>query len=407
MKKNEKIAIAMFNMIQYYSVEPGLDELIKQGYDIDVYIPDFVPEDMTADSGYLDIYNATYDHIKDKGYNIKRKYNGEEYKVVLTPYYVKNFFDFKTKYNIKYQYGVGCKPNITMKVPDNIDYDANICYTTWEREYLQNYGMAFDVGNTKYYKFKKNPKRNGKPNLLYLPTYGSVSSILNIKAFEQLKDKYNLIIKIHHNTSYLKSEGDKLKGLEDVFDEIYEQDHKLIDLLASADFVITDNSGAIFEALSAEVPVAMFADEVDLSIGEMKAIQHKLVDMGVILSTSDPNKIIELIDKTNKPSQLKKQLDIKKELFPFSNDDLVKRFVEVIDGFVKDKYSQDYFAFHNYFKEQIKQYMKNDKEFYEQLVESANRIKYLEQLLEASNNNKRSFFKRAINKIKRIIKGKK
>ena len=403
---NKKIAIAIFNMIQFYALEPGIIELKKRNYDVDIYIPDFLPDDMDESAGYLDIYCKTYEEVNKMGYKVKRKYKNEKYKIVLSPYYVKNFYDFKCDYNLKYIYGISAKPNITMKLRDNVYFDGIICFSEWEKQIFSTFALTHNIGYLKYYNFKKEKKKvNEKKTLLYLPTYGDTGSLENARVFLKLKKKYKLQIKIHHNSSYLKSESSKLNNLENVFDEIYDQNTKLIDLMAKADFIISDNSGSIFDAIRAEVPIAIFSKKMDLSIGNLKPLQDVLVEQGVILSTDNPNDLDKIINKTLEEGYLKKQQAIKKKLFPYDNSELVDNFIRVIDSYLNNEVSQTYYDFHTYIKEEIITTLNNETKFYKELVDANNYIKQQMKTIEQYESKKLINILRKIkNKIKSMVK---
>ena len=86
------------------------------------------------------------------------------------------------KYRIKYKYSLlTAKPNLVYKPENNICYDAILCYGMYEANFLKVFSNVELIGNLKYLNLKPLTKPStNKPILLYLPTYGDVSSIRNI-----------------------------------------------------------------------------------------------------------------------------------------------------------------------------------------------------------------------------------
>src|SRR5699024_982757 len=114
------------------------------------------------------------------------------------------------------------------------------------------------IGNLKYVDFKRKRKRKtDKLTILYLPTYAEYSSIEIIgPELKKLEKYYNIIIKPHHGTEYLKNEieQNRMKFLRNNFQNIYSSTDSLLDLLNECDVVITDQSGAVFDAICTKKP---------------------------------------------------------------------------------------------------------------------------------------------------------
>ena len=67
--KNKKIAITIQNMVQFYSIKPGIDKLIEQNHIVDIYIPIYKTDQL----GFCNMYDEAYNNIKKyEKYNIKR-----------------------------------------------------------------------------------------------------------------------------------------------------------------------------------------------------------------------------------------------------------------------------------------------------------------------------------------------
>lgn len=348
--KNKNIAVTIQNMVQFYSIIYGIDALIKKGYNVDIFIPM-----QKAEDGYNDMFNNVYNQLKLKGYNIYREYNDKKYKIVLSPYNMDIYYNFKTDYNIKYKYAtVAAKPKITYNLNHNYIYDAILCCSTWETDILKAYAPTFNIGSLKFAKFNKKKKVQSKRKILYLPTFGKYSSLKGtIDSFKKLKNQYTIMTKMHHGTSYLKSEQKDIQKLNDIFDEIYDENTELTKLLEEVDLVISDNSGSIFEAMYAKVPIVIFSKDDDLSINGLIPLQEQLVNKKIILKTNNINELPELIEKTLSDDMIKKQKEYSNYLFPIKNSDLISTFINVIELFMNDNVNLDFYKLHNYIKNSI------------------------------------------------------
>lgn len=93
------------------------------------------------------------------------------------------------------------------------------------------------------------PLLPGRKTVLYAPTWGDLCSLdLYAEAVAGLQDSCNLVVKLHHNTYLL--EAGRLNAVRRILPMVMRAQgcdlHALIDL---ADLVISDYSGAIFDAV--------------------------------------------------------------------------------------------------------------------------------------------------------------
>lgn len=343
-----KIAIVIINYIQFVNIKPGIDELISRGHKIDIYCP----KDNKENEGYSNLFEDNVKILKKMGYNVYREVDkAQKYKILLEPY---PFMNIKAKYKIKYRYGtLSAKPNIVYGNPQNyIFYDAILCGGTYDANYLSNYSKTYLTGNMKYINFtKKVKKKSNKKILLYLPTYGTCSSLDFIGEYlNNLRKDYYVIAKLHHGTIFLKKEKSRKSKLENSVDELYDLHKDLSELLSIADVVLSDNSGAIFEAMYKEVPVAIFSNDVNQNKwGEFNTTQYELCKKGIIPYTDSLKEIPEIIEKALSPSIFKKQIEWNREnLYHPKNP--IKDFISIIEMYLNDRIDQRYFEFHKEFR---------------------------------------------------------
>jgi len=187
-------------------------------------------------------------------------------------------------------------------------FDLILSYGEYSQKFLSFYGTSTIVGNPKFddwfsdnidagelNKIKRalNPV---KKTILYVPTHGYLSSLgIMINAINSLSSDYNIILKVHHNTHlyeqetltpYKENPRIIIKGDED----------DILPLLKVADFVVSDNSGAIFDATLADKPIILVDFLDDNFFEEFKENLFYLFEgrhMGVVTGKNSIEQIIK------------------------------------------------------------------------------------------------------------------
>ncbi len=92
--------------------------------------------------------------------------------------------------------------------------------------------------------------------ILYAPTWGELSSHDRFAdAVAALAGEFNVLIKMHHiSVRFDHGRGDPLRRK---FTHFLGAEHDLVELLAVTDVLLSDFSGAIFDAIQAQVPVIL------------------------------------------------------------------------------------------------------------------------------------------------------
>lgn len=148
--------------------------------------------------------------------------------------------------------------------------DLALCMGPYSVDRISAVCPAISVGNLSFdaYVARKNSLKNScieslppflieKKTILYAPTWGDLSSIdIYADAVAALQGAYNVVVKLHHNTYLLeKSRLQTIVTCLPVALNAKNCDlHALIDL---ADLVISDYSGAIFDALLHDKPIVL------------------------------------------------------------------------------------------------------------------------------------------------------
>ena len=362
-KKKDKIAVVIYNYVQYLSIMPGIKGLIKKGYDIDFYCGE-----VKDDSGFNNLFSDVSKVIKKDGFKVYKKVQKENYKIVLDPYI--GLYDIDAKYKIRYRYGPICaKPNKVLKAEQMLRYDCIICSGPYEARMLNAFAHTEIVADLKFMDFKKKKVMGNskKKVLLYLPTYGEESSIdLALDELEKLKKDYFIIAKTHHGTSFLKNEGERSNKLNKVVDKCYDLHTELKGLLEISDVVLSDNSASIFEAMLNNIPVAIFTNDINQNkLGEVNTVQYDLYKEKILPYTNDAKKIGKVLKEALSKEYIDRQKKWSKENFSYSKDP-IKDFVSLIDKYYNDEIDmQDY-----YFRRSILEYIKEKDKYIDHMWEA-------------------------------------
>lgn len=226
---------------------------------------------------------------------------------------------------------------------------ADLClvYGSYTEKKISAYSPSKAVGNPRlqlWYdeEFHLNAKSKYSHNIesdlltvMYMPTWGELSSIDEyIDSVLALSKNYNLLIKLHHNTDLL--EDGRLEKIETDRIHFFGANDDALELLSISDIVISDYSGAIFDAIHCRKPVVL------LDKDEKEILEEAKIDVHSI----EFNRRNELGYRVNKPSELidgiryveknynniiSDKEGIKSELYEYSEES-VEKCIEAIDS---------------------------------------------------------------------------
>lgn len=338
--QNNNVAVVCDDLTEFFVIQPIIDRLIKQKIPVDIIIP--------YDSGYNGLAEHTIKKIKEYGYSpINDSPKNKTYKVLLTPYpslEVVKRTDFI--YQIQFPYGVASsKPTPTFLPPTRLDYNAILSFNTHEKDLLEAYGAkCYPVPYWRYHNIKRKSKTNKKPTLLILPTFGEDTSCvkqLTEESIQALRQNFYIITKSHHAIHFGLDGDEPIQKLKEIADESYDSDTPIDELMEKADIVLSDNSGAIFETICAEVPVALFSkDPNSRHLKNIDTYQYQLIQEGILPHTDNAEKILPLL--LNIKPYYKKQLQLKKQIFPETTGDPYKPTLDIILQYLAKDESTDY-----------------------------------------------------------------
>lgn len=321
-----KIALIIHNLVLFEQIEKVL---LKSQYDLDIYIY-YCFDDYDQD--WQKMSEDTYEFLINKGYNPKflKNKNNIKYKIVLSalPYGVNLLGDFYIRYN----YGLAKED--TNFADWNILFDFILCYGKHDSSFLKVYSSPIEVGAVKFLNFKKGESKK-KKRILYLPTYGPMCSIEYIhEELFKLKDEYDIFIKAHHGTTFL--EPNRMELLTK-FGKLCDHKDSLSELLANADLVISDGSGAIFDAIHNDIPVLIYnKNPNNLS----NSLEYKIIkedQVPVFSSATDLKKHVENALKSKQYE--KKRRMLKDYLFSVSPEVGADKIIELFKKIFNDEFT--------------------------------------------------------------------
>lgn len=145
--------------------------------------------------------------------------------------------------------------------------DLCLCYGPYAQQRISYFCPAVSVGNPRFDKWddpgfvqKARERYAGlDPNrktVLYVPTWGDLSTQEQFfDAVTELGHEYNVLIKLHHNTDLLEPHRTGALATRRVHH--FGANDDVLKLLAVSDIVLSDYSGAIFDALYCKKPVIL------------------------------------------------------------------------------------------------------------------------------------------------------
>lgn len=157
-------------------------------------------------------------------------------------------------------------------------FDLALTFGPYSHERMLLHANSRIVGNPRFDGWFREPAETGyassiksrldssKKTILYLPTYGDLSSLPAITAeMAELTRNYNLVVRPHHFFLYFKHAREEIEDFKNkigaqALQKILWADDFVdsLELFALADVVVSDNSGAIFDAVLADKPLVIF-----------------------------------------------------------------------------------------------------------------------------------------------------
>jgi hypothetical protein len=175
-----------------------------------------------------------------------------------------NFGKWRAAANLCMVYGEYAASQIRSMCPVSIT--GNPAFDKW-------YDPTFHKAAQEKYEARLDPL---KKTILYAPTWGDIStSHIYLNEVLSLTDEYNLVLKIHHNTDFLEKRKRALMMIHSPI--ALGANTSLLELIAISDLVLSDYSGAIFDALHCKRPVILLQNPIPKRISDkidLHSLEH-------------------------------------------------------------------------------------------------------------------------------------
>lgn len=329
-KPTASLAFVFHNLVLYETIAPLLRKCEENGIAYDLYIP--VIREEKWDAMYLDTYSV----LRNRGVDVKLVEEVPEfiYKMAFYPY-LPYYIELQSIYKIRYQYGLA-KPDFNLDAW-SVGFDYVFSMSTYDHSVLQSYTQSEIVGMIKYANFKeKDKKKKEKYSLLYLPTYGAESSLeIFAELVDELKDKFEVKVKLHHGTTFLEPERKSL--MQSKVQSVFDHHTALTDLIQDADIVLSDGSGAVFDALYTNTPIAILKHQPAKTFEGIIPLEEQLISKGIIPLIENVEKMEWVLIDTIENEEMKKLRQKEKEvLFPVRGEDTLLRCLKIIKDLLND-----------------------------------------------------------------------
>jgi CDP-glycerol glycerophosphotransferase (TagB/SpsB family) len=346
---------------------PAMIETARQNIPMDIIF--FDPEVSLSYSHTLE-KGAKY--FKDLGFTVLSEVpENRNYDVAYSTYpgycYDKISKTNQIKYYVRFNYGVS-----GANVPINCSaqfiynyYDFLLCLDEPDTGIFSGHAKSVNIGNIKLANYKRTRiTPSGKKTLLYLPTWGSleksgravsITEVL-VRKLAEMQKEYCVVVKMHPLTSHREDQREHFDILSTLGNVLY-PDTPTDELFDQADVVLSDFTSGAFDAIAADVPLALFGLGEPKYYGGKLCLHQQLVKDDIIPGTNDVNELEMIIEKALSPEYFAKQQVLKKEMFPFEGRQCLDVFMKFQDDLFNDRVDPWYIASRraireNYIKEQ-------------------------------------------------------
>lgn len=350
----KQVCVKIATDVQYDSLKPVLKMFKKNKTPFDIFIPEHTENTRNINK----MFDKTYKIVSEDGFsNIIRKTtpDNQYHLALITPNYEQGI---SAKYYIKYSYGPAhtVKPSTTHQAYRLNRYHGYFLHSKRDLEIFSVFSKTYLLPDLKYigYKHAQKTDANNKQTILFLPSWEGQNS-LNwiVSAVKKLNKDYNTIVKLHpygdFGSEVPKSVKNVKAEIREVTDEYYEGEAALKPILERSNLIVSDVSGAVFDALYVGVPVTLYSKNIyKFDLAGIKSACAKYVDEGYISLSKTASALVKEIPNALSDQYLKKQLHLSKEVFCQDfTPKAVDSWMKVINYYLNDDVNQEYVAMHD------------------------------------------------------------
>lgn len=230
--------------------------------------------------------------------------------------------------------------------------DMNLMFGPYSARKVEHFSPSHGVGNIKFSGWNPVISKEArlsakasigadpcKPLALYMPTYGELGSFGQLAApLAGLLGTCDVAIKMHHNDERA-GYGWMAEAQKHGFRLLFSGDADQKRLLAAADVVVSDFSGAIFDAIYAHVPVVLFQENPAQKIGiqkfDLSSIEFsRRSELGITCERPEDIGAAIQAAMDSSAAALNRIRSVRKELFA-EGVDSVKRSTDLVEALLR------------------------------------------------------------------------
>jgi CDP-glycerol glycerophosphotransferase (TagB/SpsB family) len=347
-----RVLFNMMSLVVAKAMLPAIREVQKHG----IYVDIFSNTTANTEHKYINHFKEAADFGESMGFKVLRNVpENQKYDIMYSAY--PSFYEDLTslnqiKYHVRFNYGVGAanKPITYFRHGLTNYFDYFLSLSNLDDLIFSSCMKSCCIGNIKLADYKRTRMMlEGKKTVLYMPTWGggeAKQSSANFDIFDkliELKDKYNIIVKLHNSTTIFEEEKERFelfKSLDAGFDDRI----SMSKILNETDIILSDLSSVAFDAVAGDVPIALFGVGEPVYFGDKLCLHQQLVQDDIIPGTNDVNKLEFIIEKALLPEYAEKRQKLKKEMFPFEGQECLDAFMRFQDDLLKDRVDPWYIA---------------------------------------------------------------
>lgn len=362
----KQVCIKVATDAQYDSIKPILQKFVKDKISFDIYIPKHTDNSSNVNT----MFDKTRKIVMSDGFkNVIRVVSPDNqyHLALITPNYEEGI---SAKYYVKYSYGPThtVKPSSTHQPQRLNRYHGYFLHSRRDTEIFSVFSKTYLLPDLKYVGYKKIAKSDSKQTILFLPSWegqGSLDWI--VVAAKQLKKDYTIIVKLHPYGDFGSEVPESTRQMKEEIrknaDEYYDGEASLKDLLGRSDLVVSDISGAVFDALYVGVPIAMYSKDIyKFDLPGIKSACAQYVEEGYISLSKTASTLVKEVPNALSKQYIHKQQDLARRVFrqDFTSQ-AVDSWMKVIQLYLNDETNQEYVAMHNIMSSEF-WYYKNEVE---------------------------------------------
>ncbi|MEB2298498.1 CDP-glycerol glycerophosphotransferase family protein [Lysinibacillus xylanilyticus] len=300
---SKKVGVTCTTVFHYIHFKGIVRELELLGFEVDylIYTPYHI-------NNRVERLQAVFEENCIKYQGFEELFQGNlNYDLIMAPYYMPGFqlLDKQIK-KVRILYGYA--KDAWNYAEWNKGFDMVLSYGPYATKRLQKYTKAVEIGHPRFaQQYLKEvidinnrviteKKLVDKKVLVYCPTWADLSSLETfIGNVDELTKYYTVIVKLHHGNvlSGQKNTWLSLKTKENLY--LFDEYTNLFDLLQFADVVLSDYSGAIFDAMLFRKPIVLL-DTIDESIKDTGAINlNRMANISLYNNTEKENESLDIL----------------------------------------------------------------------------------------------------------------